>query len=222
MVAKFDDFAVGYEEILNRSIRITGESPAYFAQYKARYIARHWPVITGRILDYGCGIGLLANLLKTYLPQAQVNGYDPSPASVQRVPQYLRGEGTFTSDLRSVGSSYDLIVVANVMHHIPPTEREDTISGLQGRLAKNGRIVVFEHNPLNPMTRWAVAHCDFDDDAILLWPREMARYLSGAGLRVHRDYIVFFPRMFNLLRRYEPLLHWCPFGAQYVTVGEYY
>ncbi|HTD28409.1 MAG TPA: hypothetical protein VK660_03380, partial [Xanthomonadaceae bacterium] len=47
---------------------------------------------------------------------------------------------------------------------------------------------MIEHNPL---TRWMVAHCEFDDDAILLWPKEVKPYFVEAGLkapRLHPDF----------------------------------
>ena len=74
----------------------------------------------------------------------------------------------------------------------------------------------FEHNPFNPLTRWVVAHCEFDDDAVLLWPRESAGYLAAAGLSdPRRDYMLFFPKALSALRGLEASLRWCPLGAQY-------
>ena len=87
-------------------------------------------------------------------------------------------------------------------------------------LAPGGRLFVFEHNPLNPVTRRAVAACDFDDDAVLLWPWQARRVLRSAGLRdVRLDYIVFFPRSLARLRPLEPRLAWLPLGAQVMVVG---
>lgn len=73
---------------------------------------------------------------------------------------------------------------------------------------------------MNPVTRWAVAHCPFDEDAVLVPRREAVRYLRIAGLGItHRDYIVFFPRTLAALRSVGPWLGWCPLGAQYALIA---
>ena len=81
-------------------------------------------------------------------------------------------------------------------------------------------MFVFEHNPYNPVTRRAVQQCPFDDDAILLSPREVRRLLAGAALSgVQQDYVLFFPRPLARLRPLEPWLKRCPLGAQTLTLG---
>ena len=218
-VAEFDSVASNYEELHAQSIRVTGEQPEYFAAYKASYIARLLPSRPCRVLDYGCGIGMLAHHLKRKVSEVQIDGFDPSSASITRVRQELLAQGVFTSDLKLLGNRYDLIAIANVLHHVKPSERMKLISDVARRLAIGGLLVIFEHNPANPLTRRAVSHCAFDGDAILLWPRETRRYVTNLKLKARHDYIVFFPRWLAALRRFEPLLRWCPLGAQYAMVG---
>jgi 2-polyprenyl-3-methyl-5-hydroxy-6-metoxy-1,4-benzoquinol methylase len=217
---EFDSFAASYEKLHAHSIRLTGEEPEYFAAYKASYIASKLASGPCRVLDYGCGIGMLSRQLKLRLPQAQVDGFDPSQESLGRVDPSLLAEGVFTSDLCRLGYDYDIIVMANVLHHVSPSERDNVISDGASRLASTGKLIIFEHNPANPLTRWAVAQCAFDEDAVLLWPREASRRMRAAGLRtLTRDYTVFFPHWLRALRPLEWLLNWCPAGAQYVVTG---
>jgi 2-polyprenyl-3-methyl-5-hydroxy-6-metoxy-1,4-benzoquinol methylase len=220
-MGNFDQFADTYQQVHTKNIRVTGESSEFFARYKARYIARRMgSQFFGRILDYGCGVGMLSNYLKQTFPQATVDGYDPSDGSIAKVDPRIRVHGTFTSDWRQVGRHYDLIVVTNVMHHVPPAERQGVIARLRDHLAHAGILIIVEHNPLNPMTRWAVANCPFDDDAILLSTAETTGYVLHSGLEVlRRDYIVFFPRLLAWFRQLEPYLSWCPAGAQYALVA---
>lgn len=217
--AEFDSYAGQYEELLAHSIKISGEKPEYFAAYKASYLSRLVPSDIGRVLDYGCGIGMLSTQLKLQFPKAQVDGFDPSPGSLARVDSALRAQGSFQSMRDSLGSKYDLIVMANVLHHVRPADRQTLVSDVASRLAPQGKLVVFEHNPFNVLMQWAVAQCVFDEDAILLRRKESAHYFHCAGLKASSDYIVFFPRWLHRLRRLEPHLHWCPLGAQYVVVG---
>jgi hypothetical protein len=154
------------------------------------------------------------------LPQATVDGYDISDASIARVDPVIRTQGTFTSDWSQLGSRYELVVVTNVMHLVPPAQRQGVIARLGDRLAPNGTLIIAEHNPLNPLTRWAVANSPFDDDAILLPTSEAAGYVLRSGLQfVHRDYIVSFPRQLSGLRPLEPRLSWCPASAQYALIA---
>ena len=219
---EFDPYSHTYQQMLDKSIRLTGEGGEYFAELKARYLAQLLqPTFSGKVLDFGCGIGMLSRFLLGYLPNCELHGYDPSRASLDMIPRELSARGKFTSFKEELRCDYDLIVVANVMHHIPPEQRRNIIAGLQKRLSAGGKLVAFEHNPLNPLTRLAVKQCPFDAGVILLWPRELLRYFSSAGLLLQRrDYVTFFPHWLAWLRPLERKLSWCPFGAQYVVVGE--
>ncbi len=92
---------------------------------------------------------------------------------------------------------------------------------LAAHLSPGGRLILFEHNPWNPLTRWVVRHCPFDEGVTLLHPREVYRYFASAGLSVRRrDYVVFFPKLLRAFRALEPSLSWLPVGAQFAIVGE--
>jgi 2-polyprenyl-3-methyl-5-hydroxy-6-metoxy-1,4-benzoquinol methylase len=220
-MAEFDRFAREYKDLLDRSTAFSGESSEYFCQYKANYVARMLGTSgTPKILDYGCGIGALSIELAKLHPSAKLHGFDVSEDSLSHVDPGLTSRGLFTSKQADLHDDYDLIVISNVLHHIPPAERQDTISGMAARLRPTGRLLVFEHNPMNPLTRLVVAKCPFDENAILLRPKELKDYFAKAGLEIaRRNYIVFFPKMLALLRPVEPLLGWCPAGAQYALVG---
>jgi 2-polyprenyl-3-methyl-5-hydroxy-6-metoxy-1,4-benzoquinol methylase len=220
-MGNFDAYADNYQQVHTQNVRVTGENSEYFAQYKARYIARQMgPQFSGKILDYGCGVGMLSSYMKQMFPRATVDGFDPSDASIAKVDPGILGQGTFTSDWNQVARDYNLIVVTNVMHHVPPAERQGVIARLKDRMAPQGILIIVEHNPLNPLTRWAVSNCVFDDDAILLPTAEAKRHVLCSGLEIlRRDYIVFFPRLLAWFRQLEPYLRWCPAGAQYALMA---
>jgi 2-polyprenyl-3-methyl-5-hydroxy-6-metoxy-1,4-benzoquinol methylase len=218
---EFDTFAADYQDLVSDSVRITGESSDYFAAYKAEYIARRVAPRPGSsLLDYGCGVGLLSKHLRNRLPAIHVDGFDVSQNSIERVDESLRSQGTFTSNLHALGQAYDVIVLANVLHHVPPARRRDLIRETASLLCNAGEFVIFEHNPINPLTQWAVSQCAFDEDAILLPVRETRGYFERSQFRLTScEYIVFFPRFLRRLRPLEPSLRWCPLGAQYVVVA---
>lgn len=220
-MAEFDRFADSYRTVLDQGVAASGESSEYFADYKARWLAsRLGHGFAGRILDYGCGVGLLTACLLRHLPAARCTGFDVSSDSIAAVPADVAGGAQFTSDLREIDSDFQLIVLSNVLHHVPATERDALIQTLVGRLAPGGELAVFEHNPGNPATRLVVSRCPFDHDAVLLWPGETRARLRRAGLgAVAHRYVVFFPRPLARLRRLEPMIGWLPLGAQYVASG---
>lgn len=221
-MAEFDAYASEYRELVDRSVRLTGESYRYFAAYKAAYIARQIAPRPGsKILDYGCGVGLLSLEMKKQLGGVRVDGFDVSPESVQQVDADLRSSGTFSSNLSQLKADYDVVVVANVLHHVEPGRRVDAVHEAASRLKPGAKLVVFEHNPFNPLTRRAVAQCPFDAGVLLLPRKETLAHLAANKLRiVAEDYIVFFPRWLAWFRPLERSLAWCALGAQYAVVGE--
>jgi 2-polyprenyl-3-methyl-5-hydroxy-6-metoxy-1,4-benzoquinol methylase len=220
-VAEFDTVAANYEELVDGSVGITGENSDYFAAYKANYIAGRVAShgASGKVLDYGCGVGLLARHLKRCLPGRQVDGFDVSESSLERIEPVLRSQGVFTSKLEKLGRDYSVVVLANVLHHVKPDGRRAVISEAASRLIAGGKLVIFEHNPLNPLTRWAVSHCPFDEGVVLLPSREVRELCAGSLPSARTEYIVFFPRWLAWLRPLERFLVWCPAGAQHATVA---
>jgi len=216
-VKGFDEFASDYRTVLDSSVG----SARFFADGKARWLARRLGAeFSGRILDFGCGIGLLAAAIHRALPNAELTGFDVSQASIAALPEDILQSGQFTADLASLPHDFTAIVLSNVLHHIAPSERDGVLQDLASRLQPGGSLVIFEHNPLNPATRLVVARCAFDDDAILLWPKESLRRLRDLHLdKITREYIAFFPPSLASLCRFEPSLARLPFGSQYVASG---
>jgi hypothetical protein len=92
---------------------------------------------------------------------------------------------------------------------------------LRALLKPGGCIAVFEHNPINPVTRRLVADCAFDEDAVLLSLRETRDLLTReTGLSVRDSgYSLFFPHPLRRLRFLEAILRWLPLGGQYYVVA---
>lgn len=217
--AEFDRHATGYDAMHQESIRASGEDPAYFARYKRVCLERLLgPRFAEPVLDFGCGIGNLTTELVGSFPR--VEGWDPSAACVEIARARSPG-ATFHGDLGAIPRGrFGAAVVANVLHHVKPAERPELLRTVASLLAPGGRLVVFEHNPLNPVTRKAVADCPFDEDAELLYPWTVTGLLRDAGLaEVDLRYIVFFPRALAALRPLEPKLSRLPAGAQVMAVG---
>ena len=83
--------------------------------------------------------------------------------------------------------------------------------------------MIYEHNPYNPLTRYAVKTCPFDENAVLLRKNEVKKLLENTGLQtIIEEYRVFFPKLLKILRPSEQYLKWLPLGGQYFVVAKKY
>lgn len=219
---EFDQYANNYEEELRQSIPDVLVEDAYFAEYKIRHMARRVcnedPL---QILDYGCGIGRSLNLLAQQFPKAELWGFDVSEQSIDIARQRTE-RSNLTSNLAELpANSFDLILAANVFHHIPPDARLEAVEHCKRLLKKGGRLFLFEHNPFNPLTRLIFERCSYDQGATMLRRQEVLKLAAAAGLAAIRsDYTLFFPRQLSPFRPIEKFLGWLPLGAQYCVEME--
>lgn len=215
---KFDEYAASYDSLHQQSIAASGEPTEYFALYKLACLDRLGARKDEPILDYGCGIGNLTEPLARGF--RDVHGFDPSAKSLEVAQRRAPSAHLHATTDAIPDDHFAAIVLSGVLHHVPPSARPELLRTVRRKLRPGGRVIIFEHNPWNPLTRKAVADCPFDDDAILLWPWELPRLLRDAGLAaIERDYIVFFPRALSFLRALEPRLKRVFLGAQTMTVG---
>jgi len=218
----FDQFADDYVAIHDRHSSFFGEATDYFADYKARYVERALGRdFAGRILDFGCGIGLVTKRLAARLPKATIDGVDSSSASIARARSESTGEARirYCESETELNGAYDCIVMANVLHHVEPADRPDVMATAARLLSPNGRVVIFEHNTWNPVVMHIAKRHPFDTDAVFLSARESAALLRGAGLRTHIEFIVFFPALLKALRVFERYMWFLPIGGQYACTG---
>ncbi len=218
---EFDTFAHEYDSMLRDSLGALGNESDYFASHKTRFVSKLLKHLKRpKVLDFGCGVGKLSSSIQSEITNTTIHGYDVSAESLGQLAPELAARGIFTSNLDQLDSDYDLIIVANVLHHVPLENRLGLLQEAASRLASDGRLIVFEHNPANPLTRRVVERCAFDRDAILLKPEETKRYFELMQLlEVRRDYILFFPPALKALSMLEAYLGWCRLGAQYAVVG---
>lgn len=225
--AEFDRYAADYSALHAANIKASGEEPSYFAAYKAGFVARRLaagasPATSPAVLDFGCGIGNSIEHLHAALPTATLHGADPSSASIELAVAAHGQSASFTvidgNRLAYADAAFDVVFVACVFHHIAPAQRLHWMRELRRVLRPSGRIFIFEHNVLNPLTVKAVKDCPFDEDAILLPRHELLGLARQAGFgAVGASYIVFFPHALAALRPLERALCWLPLGAQYVV-----
>jgi SAM-dependent methyltransferase len=221
----FDAYAKTYSEAVERSIAFSRTGLDFFTRAKVRELLGIAAQRAGdprglSFLDIGCGPGETDRLLEGHVDR--LTGVDTSARMIEvaarRNPwaeyRALQRDGT----LPFASASFAVSFAICVLHHVEPRKREGFVREAARVTKPGGLVVIFEHNPWNPLTRRAVAGCDFDRDAVLLPRRESARLLRDAGLEdIGRAYIIYFSRESPLLHRVERLLGYFPLGAQYVV-----
>jgi SAM-dependent methyltransferase len=223
----FDQFADTYEQEIAAATRFVGVPPKFFLEAKLTHILetlreRFKDLAKLRALDVGCGIGLVDQALKVHLPN--LVGVDVSEKSLlaarARNPE-IEYELSVNDVLPFASGSFDVVVSICVWHHVPPCHWAKFLSEIARVVAPTGILLVYEHNPWNPLTRWAVSRCAFDADAVLLSAGQAAKQLRRAGFRkVATDYLLFLPFKSRIIRFCEKtLFRRIPLGAQYALCG---
>ena len=218
----FDHFASSYQAEMSDALgRLGGESTYYLAQ-KVHLLARELKKSERRrILDFGCGIGLaIPFLIEAFSPDLLVCS-DESEESLN----ILRKEhpDVRALSIEQVGTDeFDLVFVANVLHHIKPTVRQRGIQDLCNRLRPGGVIGVFEHNPFNLITQRIVSKCIFDEGVELLRKSEVLSYFEDSKEMsvVKSGYCLFTPEPLKKVNWIDKYLQWVPFGGQHFVLAQ--
>lgn len=213
----FDDYTENYNELLRKNTKFFSSSEAYFARYKVDIFRREFKGTAKRLLEFGCGIGRNIPYLREAFPGATIVGSDISPGSLEIARQEISGvEFILDEPSAELDDDYDAIFIAGVFHHIPVDQRAGTMSKLRQRLAPDGMIMIFEHNPYNPVTRRIVNECPYDADAVLLKPSELKSLMATAGFSsLSSGYCLFLPPKIAANLPIEQHLAWLPLGGQY-------
>ncbi|GAA0661995.1 hypothetical protein GCM10010193_11500 [Kitasatospora atroaurantiaca] len=101
-----------------------------------------------RILEIGCGDGAVAERLVGALPDAEYVGIDvmDNPGRLFRGDRN-RAEfrSVYSHDLRAEGPAlFDLVLVVDVLHHVPAAQRDALLRDAEALLAPGGTLIVKE------------------------------------------------------------------------------
>jgi SAM-dependent methyltransferase len=224
MAALFDKYDKSYGAAVQSSIDFSGLPHSFFTAAKAdalrELIAARLPgTLKPDMLDVGCGVGEFHPFIRGMF--GRVCGTDVSTASVAQARarnpevQYEAYEG---ETLPYESASFDLSIAICVLHHVPPAQWVGFLREMRRVVRPGGLVCLIEHNPLNPLTRLAVARCEFDRDAVLLRAGRTRALMTDAGLHDARShYFLLLPSAAPLARRVEHRFRRMPLGAQYIV-----
>ena len=213
----FDEIAHDYDHSLPAHV------VEHYIDKRVRFICDHVP--RGKILDVGCGTGVLAERLAA--EGYDVTGVDPADGMLdvlrKRAPSItaVHADGT---DLPFDDNSFDLAYCVAVMHHVAEPEAVRKTLGEMVRVTRSGgRVLVWDHNPRNPYWRNLMARVPQDTGEERLIPEEElldglraggAEPLMSAQLGFVPDFVP--PRALPLAQRAERAVERIP-GLRRVT-----
>ena len=213
----FDDFSSDYENKILKSFGNIDSNVSYYHSGKAKIAKRELASSPNKILDFGCGIGSMLKFLKENFNSSKFYAYDESLKSLEHVKIKYPDVNCIHS-LDTI-EKFDLIFVSNVIHHVKSSERNDFFKKIYSLLDDNGRLLIYEHNPYNPITLKVVANCEFDIDAELINKKNLIKLCNENDFKLQKSgYIHFFPSKLKFFFNLEKYLKWFFLGAQYFCI----
>jgi SAM-dependent methyltransferase len=219
--SQFDKYAETYDVELNQALAVSGEDKNYFALKRVTWLRRCLRLLREQprsAIDYGCGMGDTAALLRKIFNVDLVVGLDVSLRLLERARLQHESDSCKFLEFHDYvpQANVDMIYCNGVFHHIPPAERSSSLDYIRRCLRPGGLFALWENNPWNPGTRYVMSQCSFDRDAIMISSPEAARLLRAQGFHVIGIHFhFFFPRFLKLFRFLEPYISHIPLGAQY-------
>ncbi len=217
----FDDHASAYREIHTDNIRVSGADSFYFAEMKVKLLQPLEHNVPLELLDVGCGDGATEMYFEKLFPAFSLTGIDVSGRSIEAArARKIKSDFQLYDGItiNFPDAAFDIIFMAGVLHHIHYDRHAALLLEIARVLKPGGRFYLYEHNPLNPLTRHLVSTCIFDKDAELLPVHYTISLLRKNGFSIRRKkFIIFFPRkgLLSGLVFLEKYLQWIPLGGQY-------
>ena len=213
----FDNFTSNYENTISKSFGVIDDNVSYYHEAKSIIAKNEIGYNPNKILDFGCGIGSMIKFLKKNFKDSKFYAYDESLKSLEHVKRNYPDVNCL--DRFDTSEKFDLIFVSNVVHHVKSKDRSNFFQKIYKLLDNNGYLLIYEHNPYNPITRKIVANCEFDVDAELIKKKDLIKLCNENNFQLHKSgYIHFFPSKLKFLFNLEKYLKWLFLGAQYFCI----
>jgi 2-polyprenyl-6-hydroxyphenyl methylase/3-demethylubiquinone-9 3-methyltransferase len=154
---------------------------------------RRWKPNAKRILEVGCGEGAVTQRLRAAYSDAQITAIDITPRVGRLYQGSLDGVRFIRCRVQEVAASesgqYDLLVLCDVLHHVPIDLRQDLLDAIRRAMAPGGTLVFKDWQRNYAPIHWLCYASDrwLTGDRISYMTREemrerLARSFGGAAL----------------------------------------
>lgn len=219
----FDGYADAYDDLLRDPLRDRFASGAeFFIAQKCHIVARRLSARAGarplRVLDAGCGRGTAFAFLG---PALRVFGSDVSLPMLREAVRCGPVTQQEPFDLPFEDGTFDAAFAFCIYHHIPRADHVRHLRELARVVTDEGEVMVFEHNPYNPVTARIFARSPIDHGCRMITPEAMRSTFRQAGFdEIHHGYLLFVPESLHPVFGFiEHALTWLPLGGQYFVSG---
>ena len=146
----------------------------------------------GKILDLGCGEGLLSNYLAIASLQRKIFGIEIASERLMRAKKGIKNASFSVGDIIKVPyPKSDAVVLFHVLHHLSSKNaQEEVIKKAKDSLEKKGKLIIVEVH-VKPTIKYLAAW--FADHFLVPWVFEK-RFYTKAYFRKEKDWL-------NLLKR---------------------
>lgn len=161
----------GSRDLLRRALALYDDSPPAERLFvRARALLSDLPVLerhaprAGRIMDLGCGHGLVANLLALGSAERAVRGVDIAPEKIAAARRTLGNRPNIRFDVADAtalaadgeeAGSYAAIAVADVFYLLPPDDQRALI-GTCHALLQPGGVFLWKSQVRRPRWKYAI------------------------------------------------------------------
>jgi len=108
-----------------------------------------------RVLDIGCGTGVLVTLIKRLHSDVDVVGLDPDPKALirarrkaERAAVQIQLDQGYSDELPYPDASFDRVLSSFMLHHLQADEKESTLREVRRVLKPGGSLQKRQRKPL--------------------------------------------------------------------------
>jgi 2-polyprenyl-6-hydroxyphenyl methylase/3-demethylubiquinone-9 3-methyltransferase len=119
---------------------------------------RQWSPYPRRILEVGCGEGAITERLHSAFPNTHITAIDAT-SRIGRLYQGPQAGVCFTQcEIQEIGASkagaFDLVVLCDVLHHVPLGSRQGLLDAIRVMLAPHGMFIFKDWQRSNTPVHW--------------------------------------------------------------------
>ncbi|HEX2977659.1 MAG TPA: class I SAM-dependent methyltransferase [Candidatus Babeliales bacterium] len=136
-----------------------------------------------KILDVGCGSGLITHYVQDILWESKVVGVDRDQPVIKNAQEAFPEIRFFTSDgqLPFEDASFDCVYASYVFHHLKTDDQKKLLHEMIRVLTPNGLLIILEFNPWHIPTRWHFWRNPEEKNAQMIAAHSLKKIIGAAG-----------------------------------------
>ncbi|MBI2774483.1 class I SAM-dependent methyltransferase [Candidatus Dependentiae bacterium] len=136
-----------------------------------------------KILDVGCGNGMITHYVQDILWESKVIGVDRDKTAIENAQKEFPEMHFFTCDdrLPFEDASVDCVYAAYVFHHLKTDSQKNLLREMMRVLTPNGLLIILEFNPWHVPTRWHFWKNPEEKNAKMISMNEAKKMLAEFG-----------------------------------------